>query len=336
MKIAIISIFALATYAQATPQYRIVELVGFTGSWGSWANDMNNKGEVVGYAADDFGEYRALFWDAGGNLVNLGGTGPYSSKAYGISENGIVCGWSDQRSGRVEPVVWGANSQPQYLPILPGQYGGICMDINDRGIAIGVSVNSAGDRTAVAWVFGQVMAIAPRNSWPIHINANGETAGVYDTTVLPKPAKMYHKSGHELLPSLGSDPGYAYDVNDSGAAIGSSLSDADGKNHVVLWNKGQLIDLGAGLAGRGAYVHGMNNRTDHVGMYLPVAGNYRPYAVLGGTTIDLIDHIAIGLPDWTELHEVWDINDSGVIIGQGYRSGNLWYDRAFKLIPLSD
>src|SRR5215213_5712769 len=82
--------------------YGVVDL-GTLGGNLSWAYDLNNRNQVVGYATTPAGEDRAfLFSDANGNgaadagdMIDLGVlSGDAASYAYGVSESGQIVGAS--------------------------------------------------------------------------------------------------------------------------------------------------------------------------------------------------------------------------------------------------
>jgi probable HAF family extracellular repeat protein len=329
MRAAVLAVF-LAGYALADATYRLQELVGVPNGMGSWAEDLNNRGEVVGWGADDTGEYRAMHWNSRGQMTNLGGVGPNSSKAYGISEGGMVVGYSDANGNYGEAVYW-KNGNRMFLGFLPGDIGSIAYDANDNGVIVGLSYNWAGDTTPVMWINGVITQVGPRHAWVAGISGGNVSGGRINVTSWPE-AVLFSPSSMTPLPGLGSEEGYVYDINEPGVAVGTAVSPIDNRYHAVFWRNAQIEDKGVVMPDSGGvYAYGINNREHFVGKWFPPTGNHRTFACIRGVGIDIETSIS-NLGTWT-INDVYDINDGGMIIGQGYAGGGQWYDRAFVLRP---
>jgi len=91
-----------ATLAQAAPaaKWTITDILP---AWGGQAEGINNRGEVTGwmYGSSPIPGHVAFIWSSG-QLQNLGvPAGEYATQGFGISNNGLVVGDTNQR-----PAVW--------------------------------------------------------------------------------------------------------------------------------------------------------------------------------------------------------------------------------------
>jgi len=101
---AALLVCALGAQAQAQSPYRFTAL-GTLGGWTSHARDINNAGQVVGYADLEFGGSRAALWDGAaltdyyhavwwrdGGVIDLGTPGGFDSYATDINNAGQIVG----------------------------------------------------------------------------------------------------------------------------------------------------------------------------------------------------------------------------------------------------
>ena len=96
--------------------------LGTLGGAESWANDVNERGRVVGASMTKRGTRHAFLWQ-GGRMRDLGTLGGAESEAIAINAGGTVVGWSDldPRRATVEGVTprgafaW-ANGRMRALP----------------------------------------------------------------------------------------------------------------------------------------------------------------------------------------------------------------------------
>jgi probable HAF family extracellular repeat protein len=100
-----LTIFAISilpahlTFA-APPRYEIIDLGTLGGDY-SYAQSINNNGQIVGYARDSLEIRRATLFDptGAGNNIDLGSLGGEGADAYSINDNGQIVGIAGIISG---------------------------------------------------------------------------------------------------------------------------------------------------------------------------------------------------------------------------------------------
>ncbi|GIG20995.1 hypothetical protein Cch01nite_17190 [Cellulomonas chitinilytica] len=147
------------TYSYATGLNERGDVVGTSGSFGGptrafvWrddathvlpglggdagASDVNENGQVSGYAWDGTGTQHAVVWGADGILTALGTLGGHSL-ATAINNRGDVVGYaySAPRGGSMRAVRWSTGGPPEPVDA-DGVVLAVAADINDRGRVVG-------------------------------------------------------------------------------------------------------------------------------------------------------------------------------------------------------
>ncbi|HEX8867977.1 MAG TPA: hypothetical protein VF821_20120 [Lentzea sp.] len=118
--------------------------------------DINDRGDVVGVTALPGTAVSHAFITnprvQGGRLVDLMPSEPRSSRADAVNRFGVVAGTlglglpSSTASGEpLKPFVWSARTGIEVLPLPPGAFGALSVDINDRGTVLVVGTNDVPD-----------------------------------------------------------------------------------------------------------------------------------------------------------------------------------------------
>jgi probable HAF family extracellular repeat protein len=130
------------------------------------------------------------------------------------------------------------------------------------------------------------------------------------------------------------DLGTAYFNGEASSAIGINrlghvavLSEDD----VFLWKDGQMIDLGAGTPFSRLYARSINDHDELVGDAVGAAGRWQAVLFKGGRVI-VLESAVDALLDW-QLTAAFAINNRGLIVGQGFRTGDQ-RGHFFMLVPL--
>lgn len=194
----------------------------------SSANDINDKGEVVG-SMNVFTGIRAFRSQRKDKLVFLDQLpGDTSSVALAIGLSGKATGWSSG-STRVRAAIWSPVGAVQALPMLPDSESCRGLAINNHGDVAGVCDTSAGPR-AVLWAGGS------------------------------------DKTAQDLGMLSGDYGSEASGINDSGDIVGTSMDRAKGQR-AVLWPKGSVIkDLGTLPDRLSSRALAINNRGEVIGV----------------------------------------------------------------------
>lgn len=211
------------------------ELRPFRGGHHTFAADVNNHGQIVGWAENGVRDgtcvdgqvlqFRGALWELRNGLQNwikLKELRPYrrhsSSAATAINDEGVAVGISgdcDQAVGRfsaLEAVMWDENGKPTRIPNLGGKTWHTPMDINERGDVVGFSnPPGAGD---------------PEGEFISHA--------------------FYWARGAATatdIGTLGADPfSEAFAINSHRQVVGISFGGAEGAR-AFIWHEGQLTNL---------------------------------------------------------------------------------------------
>ncbi|MBN1765969.1 MAG: DUF3466 family protein [Sedimentisphaerales bacterium] len=266
--------------------YQIIDLGTFGGNEGfkSAAFDINENGQVVGYAEGDSG-IQAFFYDyytpAGIEAIGSPGT---QSVAYGINDSAQVVGYSTSSDfSNRQGFLWDNSSGIANLGTLGGSYSE-ARSINNSGQVVGYSEKSDGN----------------------------EEAFIYDST--DSSAQL------EGIGTLGGNQSQAYDINDSGHVAGTSGTGTS--THAFYWdgsrdgegNPVDMQDLGS-LYDDNSFGEAINENDQVVGVSaVPDSGPYDAIKreAFEGNVIEGID--SLGRPV-DEYSYAYDINGSGFVVG---------------------
>jgi probable HAF family extracellular repeat protein len=292
---------------------QIIDL-GTLGGTFSYANAINNRSQVVGFALnavpDSFflGEcgddplaptqMRAFIWDEDSGLRELGTLGGPDSCGMYINKRGEVAGHSftsftpNDATGvpTDDPFLW-KDGRMTDLGGLGGTLGHVTA-INDRGQVCGDS-DLTGDLTkhGFLWDRGKMEDLTPDRSFSI-------TEG----------------------------------MNNTGEVVGGALTPGDQAFEAYLWRHGVLTNLGT-VAGDGCSLgQGINARGQVVGTSFPCPEEGMSHAFLwehGGPAIDLNTFVPPG--SGLTLTSATSIGDGGEITGQAVLTNG--EEHAFLLIP---
>ncbi len=132
----------VSTHATVWLSGRPIALEGLalpTGDSGGWATDVNNLGQVVGYAYVDGPHTRAVLWN-GGRAIDLGTLpGDNHSQALAINDRGQIVGVSANIEASTERAFLWERGVMRDLGLPPGETFARAEDINIFGVAAGVS-----------------------------------------------------------------------------------------------------------------------------------------------------------------------------------------------------
>src|SRR5215472_1492658 len=294
----------LAVHAVVWQDDQIIDLGTLGGGYESTANDINNRGQVVGASLnqipDPFGfggvQLRAFIWQNGA-MQDLGTLGTGNDAVASLTnERGQVTGWSY------------TNSTANPVTLIPTQHPYLWE--NGRMLDLGSLGGTAGAPNA--------------------LNNRGEVAGLSnlagDTTA--HPFRWSEAEGMKDLGTLGGTFGDAFWINEAGEVVGLASLPGDEVWHAFLWKDGVTTDLGTLKGDPLSVALGVNSKGQVVG------NSGTPSAIRGflwenGAMFDLNTLVSPG----SKLNLFFPsiINDRGEIAGQGQLpNGDI---HAFLLIP---
>ena len=307
--------------------YQMIDLGTFGGSI-SFANEINDSGQIIGSAAiTDLGdgEYilRAFRW-VDGVMANLGNLSNSNSIATAINEVGQVIGSSNTPPPPVrEQCFFWDNGIMTDLGTLGGSY---CQEeaINIAGQVVGRARISGNTGThAFLWQNGSMTdlgTLGGNYSSAVAINSSGQVVGSSSLTDGSRHAVLWKDGGMIDLGTLGGGGSTALAINDAGQVIGNSDL-ANGNGHAFLWQNGVMTDLGT-LGGSGSTASAINENGQVIGTAsLPGDAGTHGFIWQDGVMNDL------GTFGDSEISPA-AINDAGQIVGSWRLPGDA-FSRAF-------
>jgi probable HAF family extracellular repeat protein len=235
--------------------------LGTLGGLSSFANAINDAGQVVGGASTLTGESHAFVF-SGGPLLDLGTLGGTGSVAYDINNHGVIVGSAntpDAPDSYYRQAFRYQSGTMTGLGTLPGGAGSDAYAINNHGLIGGASYQ--GEITvpeypyyAVLFQGGGVNPIgAPDlgNSAIYGLNDLGQAVGGIPTSTIVHASHAFLYE-HGVITDLGFldasfDDSIAWDINKLGQVVGTSavsLSDIYYGYHGFLYDKdGGMVDL---------------------------------------------------------------------------------------------
>ncbi len=247
--------------------FPVHEYIGFPlpsiGGMDTHVEDINDKGEAVGWGESADGATHAVLW-RNGKAVDLGTPGGGSSWAFGINNNSQIVGSTETAEGINVPFLWQEGTM-MVLPLRPGYTGGIAYDLNDAGTIVGSLHTAPNSRQSVRWdpgdaeiappsiLFGGTAALA-LNEAGVAVGM-GEPYGAYASN----RGMIWRPGDHPIiLDPQGSLWGQiAYDVNEAGVVVGK------GNTRSFRWINGVLEDPFRNSSGSEA--HAINDAGTIVG-----------------------------------------------------------------------
>jgi len=247
---------------------RVINLGTLPGGYESQANDINDRGQVSGFASNgtadpysmfDWGtQARSFIWQDG-KMRDIGTLGGPDAVSTTLNASGQITGQSytnvtaNAATGvpTTDPFLWQRGHMLD-LGTLGGTYG-LANWLNDAGEVVGQS-NLAGDQTAhpFLWKDGKMTDLGTLGGpygFADWVSEHGDVAGAAQTASQAFHAFLWrHGTMTNLRPTGGAPWAFAEGVNDSGQVVGHD-SDTQGQElAAVLWAGGHGYDLNTLIA----------------------------------------------------------------------------------------
>lgn len=315
--VGVLAVSAVLAGTAASPvqaqQYVVTDL-GTLGGEESYADGLNEIGQVVGLSQTADGTMRAFLWTEG-EIIDLGSLSGGSSLAHSVNDLGQVVGESQTACGTVHAFLWAGGAMADL-----GTLGGcesFAMAINNFGDIVGNA--QAGDQRGRPFLRreGVMEPLYGMNGVANDINETGSSVGWVAVTPGDDRSVIWRSGEISFL----GNGGYANAVN--------ALDQVVGGPNAFLWEGGSFLDLGT-LSGDLSAAVDINDLSQVVGYVRLASGRYHAFLWEDGVMVDLND--AIPVDSGWELGSGSSINNRGQIVGWGYLNG-VETPRAFLLSP---
>jgi probable HAF family extracellular repeat protein len=307
-------------------------LPGATAGTGNQTNAIDTNGDVVG-ATIVGGNTVAFYLPSGGAatiLPTLGGTG--STSATGVTNLGMVAGYSPATDGNTHAFVWSAVTGMIDL----GQSGSassayaISADGNTIVGTTGPNPQACKwTRTGSTWTMTPLVQFSQYNqTWAYAVNSSGNAVGGcfdYPQGGFPNVFQIaleYKFDGTIVrIGGVGSNSAYARGINDSGVIVGYdgttsfvNYTGTPGANTALT----SLLAPGQGTGWTFTRAYGIDNNGDIVGYGKNAAGISRAYLLKPALTGD------------ANLDGTVNIQDLSKVLTNYDATGKLWADGDFN------
>ncbi|MFN0132457.1 MAG: GC-type dockerin domain-anchored protein [Phycisphaerales bacterium] len=320
-------------------QYLIQTLPPLPGYPDSFACGINEAGDIVG-ASRSSNIWRPTRWQNSAP-IDLGGLPGYSQVLLiDIAGDGTIAVGEAWNAAGIVPFVW-ENSAITQISSPAGASAG-CWQINDHGVIAGrgwTSTNNIAcrwDKTPTGWVYSELPRLAGTlGGGAFGINNAGAIAGYCaNGSFSTAQATVWTGGTPAALPGFMGASTIA-SINLSGLAVGDLELTPGGNWHAQRHDGTAYTHLGT-LVYPNSYAHRVNAAGTIIGQSYAdgvdptgFPNNDKLAIIWRGATMTAVNDVIPAGSGW-DVKQLWDINDSGRIVGYG-RFGGLW--RACLLVP---
>lgn len=328
---------------QALPRYSIQDL-GTLGGSESFANGLNNHGQVVGFAnvLGDSTLHATLYSETGSSNTDLGTiSGGDFSIANAINDLGQIVGSSQTDNFDTHAALFSSTGGNNLDLGTLGGSSSRAVRINAGGQIVGQATTAAGVQHATLFSIagGTPTDLDPLGSFSTAngINASGQIVGEAEfQDGFSAHAAVFSGGDKQDLGTLGGDLSYATSININGRIVGAATLFGNGQQHGVLYSGTGLnnVDFGS-IVGNSNVALSINAIGAAVGFFETVTPTSREtQAFLWTAAEGMLDlDTLIDPADGWDLSFAGAINDLGQIAvnGRSIKTGNT---HALLLTPI--
>jgi probable HAF family extracellular repeat protein len=292
--------------------------------------DINEAGDIVGFAIGLCYNDRAFIWKAGSPSIQFlpMPAGTSQSRAYGINDKGQIVGYY-VKSGNATKGFMIDNGVFFDMGTLPGGNWSEAYDVNDDGVAVGFWLNNVAGPPiqAMTWQDGVMTSLTPVLEQPMSvayaINDAGWITGFLSPVNYNFDGRAFLWDGTQLTvlpPAPGAYTSFGRAINGLGQVAGWGNADCDPPQkycllrHGFFWDGEEMVALGSLPGYPNVLPYGLNDAGQIVG-YMEELNNGRSFLWEAGELYRLNDLV----PGFDEINLgtgfASAINNKGQIAG---------------------
>ena len=298
---------------------RSAQQIGSLGGGITYANGLNEAGQVVGTSVNQSGIENAFVWRAGSGMLGiLPASDGGRSYGWAINNRGVVTG-SFGDTGR--PFRWsiaGGLEDLGVTPAFPAPSSGRVL--NDAGLIAGATTIDDEVTRVFAWTRSSgvidIDTLGSVESTPVAVGAGGEVAGNRLASWDDGGDRPFLWTRTAGMLDLGIGRGTTAWVNamTPGLHIAGGIGYADGRQRAMSWTRRSgMRELGT-LGGRTSVARDVNARGQVVGFAEDKAGAMRAFVWSAGGGMHDLNRLLRHAPPTLALEHALAINARGEIV----------------------
>lgn len=295
-----------------------IKNIGSLGGGITYANDLNEAGQIAGTSVNENGVENAFVWSAGGGMLDIRAA-PGRGRSYGwaINNRGVVTGSFNDAARLFR---WSHAGGVEDLGVTPAFAQPSGRVLNDAGLIAGVTTIDDEFTRVFAWTRASGMididTLGSVESNPVAVGAGGEVAGNRLASWDDGGDRPFLWTRSTGMVDLGIGRGTTAWVNamTPGLHIAGGIGYPDGRQRAMSWTRRTgMRELGT-LGGRTSVARGVNAKGQIVGFAENKAGSMRAFVWSAGGGMRDLNRLLRRAPPTLVLDHAMSINDRGEIV----------------------